>query len=253
MSSLKGPLEALWRRKRISIRGQLEDPRFCWARLGREVLDALRNNIEVLPPEIPEVLMACRGAVECPSSPFDLLAHHVAEVLMGLVEGQLAEEHPHDLVGMCAPDDARLGEDHHVHLGFAVDAEGQEDLVPEVGGVGIGAPLDEVPLVGEAHLDELEVLPLEGLGLREVEVLDPAQGCEVLVEGPLIAKSWLLWKCRCQLPRRSRRCNCPLLRCLPPGLGSGDSRWRAWRRSWRRRSAMIEPSWRRGHSAAGWT
>ena len=139
--------------------------------------------VEVLPLEVPEVLRIRRRAVEGPALPFDIGGQLPAEVLMDFAEGPIAEHKPHNMVGEGPSDDARVGEEHHVRLGLAVDVEGHEDLAPEERCSPTKAPLDEVPIVGETLLDELEVQPLEVLECWSIAMVQPPEGREVLMEG----------------------------------------------------------------------
>ena len=180
---VRGPCPALWRWQRHAFGVLLEVP--CPARHfeGRPFLHAPLWLVEVLPLEVPEVLRIRRRAVEGPALPFDIGGQLPAEVLMDFAEGPIAEHKPHNMVGGGPSDDARVGEEHHVRLGLAVDVEGHEDLAPEERCRPTKAPLDDVPIVGEALLDELEVQPLEVLECWSIAMVQPPEGREVLMDG----------------------------------------------------------------------
>ena len=74
--------------------------------------------------------MASRGPVEGPPAPFDLVGHLVREVLVAIDKGPGAHEVPHELIGNASAHEARLSEEHDVHLGLSVQLEHEEHLVP---------------------------------------------------------------------------------------------------------------------------
>ena len=192
--------------------------------MGRPFLHARVWLVEVLPLEVPEVLRIRRRAVEGPALPFDIGGQLPAEVLMDFAEGPIAEHKPHNMVGGGPSDDARVGEEHHVRLGLAVDVEGHEDLAPEERCRPTKAPLDDVPIVGEALLDELEVQPLEVLECWSIAMVQPPEGREVLMEG--LPVPHLRQRVRVLHASRGRR----ILRSEPPRLLD---------RGWRRRRSLI--------------
>ena len=232
----KLPTPALWRWQREALRVQLEDPSHPARHFsGRPFLHVLGRLVEVRPPEVPEVHMSGRRAVDVPALPFHMVGHLAAEVLMVFVEGPVAQEEPHRVVGIGPADLAGLGEEHEVHLGLAVDVEAQEDLEPEVHCVLIIAPLDDVPLVGEAPMEELVVTPLEVPPCWSIEVLHPPEGREALMDGRLVPLLRCRWRSRSSEVLRRRG----ILQSLPPCL-----RERRWRR---RRTLVVEEVLELGH------
>ena len=156
MTIRKQPTPPLWKWQREALRVQLEDPSHPARHFsGRPFLHVLGRLVEVRPPEVLEVHMSVRRAVDVPALPFHMVGRLAAEVLMVFFEGPVAQEEPHRVVGIGPADLAGLGEEHEVHLGLAVDVEAPEDLEPEVHCVLIIAPFDDVPLVGQAPMEEL--------------------------------------------------------------------------------------------------
>jgi len=141
------------------------------------------------PPPPLQVSMACWWPVEGPPDPRDLRAHFVGEVPVGAVEGPHGQQVPHELVGPRSTNNPRVCKEHEVHHGFPVQLEGHEDEVPQVQGTAIRPPLDEVPIIGQALQDELEVVPLEPEEQRVIEVLQPTKRREGLCRWPVLACS----------------------------------------------------------------
>ena len=107
----------------------------------------------------------------------------MTEVLIGRVEGPGGEELPKDLVGLGPAHHSRLGQEHEVHHGLPVQLQDPEDGHPLPEGLIIDLALDEVPIKCEGLVDEPQVLVLPVGPGRVLQVLQPAQGCEVLVRG----------------------------------------------------------------------
>ena len=74
-----------------------------------------------------------------------------------------------------------MSQEEHVDLGFPVELEDPEDEVPQAEGLIVALGLEDPPVVREALLDEGQVVPLEVLEGRVLDVLQPPQGRELKV------------------------------------------------------------------------
>ena len=120
-------------------------------------------------------------AIKGPSYPSHLVGHLVAQVLVGGVEGPVAHQVPHDLVGVAAPDVPRVRQEHQVQLGLLIQLQDLEDEVPTVQGIRTSTKLDQVPFGRQALLQELEVVPLKVLERRVSQELQPPQSRQGLL------------------------------------------------------------------------
>ena len=110
------------------------------------------------------------------SCPSHLIGHLMAQVLVGDIQGPVAHQVPHELVRLASPDVATLRKEDQVQLGLLVQLQHFEDEAPKVPCLVIDTELDRVPLVCQALMQELEVVPLEVLEGRVVQELQPPQG-----------------------------------------------------------------------------
>ena len=140
------------------------------------MLHQLRGLIIGTPVPPVSISMASRRAIKVPSCPSHLIGHLVAEVLVGVNQGPVAHQVPHELVGMASPDVPRMHQEHQVQLGLLIQLQDLEDEVPKVQGLNIKTKLDDEPLGRQALMQELEVVPLEVLERRVLQELQPPQG-----------------------------------------------------------------------------
>jgi len=123
----------------------------------------------VRPAPIVPVAVARRRAVDVPPRGAHLLRHEVRHVLVGILEGPVGEEVPHNLVGLGASYLTGVREEHEVHRGLPVELEGRHDARPQVQGAIVHPALGGRPVVRQAIPDEQEVL---ALGVEEVRVVE---------------------------------------------------------------------------------
>ena len=64
-----------------------------------------------------------------PSCQTHCIGHLIAQVLVHVLQGPIAHQVPHDLVGMASPDFSRLHQEHQVHLGLLIQLQDLEDFL----------------------------------------------------------------------------------------------------------------------------
>ena len=130
-----------------------------------------------------------------------------------------------------------MRQEEHVDLGFPVKLEGLEDEVPQAEGLIVALGLEDPPVVREALLDEVQVVPLEVLEGRVLDVLQPPQGREGLGFICTVRGAPRAWPegFRCLGPpvRGTRRPMSPMIgRRMRPRCSRGHGRRRPRRRRW---------------------
>ena len=133
-----------------------------------------------------------------------------------------------------------MRQEEHVDLGFPVKLEVPADEVQQAEGVIVASGLEDPPVVREALFDELQVMPLEELEGRVLDVLQPPQGREGLgfictVRGTTGAPRAWPDGVRCIGPpgRGTRRPMSPMIgRRMRPRCSRGHGRRRPRRRRW---------------------
>ena len=130
----------------------------------------------------------------------------VAEVHVLPLDGPIGQEAPEDLVGLGAPGDPHVREEHQVSDGLLVQLEVLEDLYPEGLGTRVTATLDGLPVQRELLVDPQEELVFEEIKVRVVPKLEvpkkpiPSHGRRLRVLRALasalkaIARTFLAWR-----------------------------------------------------------
>ena len=156
--------------------------------------------------------MIPRRSVDVPPGPVDEGRQLLGEVLVVRLEGPTREELPEDLVGLCASTLSRVTEEHEVHLRFPVELEDHEDAHHELHGPLIGASLEDRPILGELHEDELQVDELVEREAPVVDGLEIPEGRQVFV----LRNSRIKWSLLWSWLRYSRRLSSILVEIVPP-------------------------------------